>query len=99
MAVGLVRLASPRAFSSSRRSDMGRLLVDDGADLLAREGAGELAALKAVDDLDPLDVPRGPPGLEELPVEDQLLGEVREQRAEGGLADEPGVGVLLLILF
>src|ERR1700722_8647396 len=93
---------SPSAFSMTWRAPGGlamrRLLLDDGPGALARQRARELPALQAVHDLDPLDVPRRLPHLEELAVENQLLGHVGLERVERDVLDELRVGVLLGVL-
>src|SRR5689334_4798224 len=55
------------------------LLQDDGADVLAGQGGGQLAAHEAVDDLDALHVARVLPGVEERAVEDGVGREVAHE--------------------
>jgi len=57
-----------------RRSATGILLDDHGADVLAAERARELPRHEAVDDHDALEVLGGPPGVEQLLVENVVLG-------------------------
>src|SRR5262245_30077804 len=76
---------APSELASVRRempSPTGLLLDDDGADVLAGQGGGELAGHQAVDDLDALDVARVLPGVEEGAVEDGLRGEVAQEVVE-----------------
>src|SRR5438552_18601699 len=69
--------------------------VDDGSNVVAGEGAGELALAQAVDDLHLRHVTRVAPGVEELAIERQILGQIGEERAQRGALDELGVVVFV----
>src|SRR5262249_54387285 len=94
----VVRVAPTRELWMVFLSGMGRLVDDHRPHVLAGERPRQLASLQPVDDLHAFDVTRGTPRAEELPVEDELLGEVAEQLTERRLAHEPGIRMPLRIL-